>query len=121
MIMGRKTFDSLPGLLAGRRHLVLTRDPAWSAEGAEVVRTIEEAVARAGGERVSVIGGAEVFALFLDSAERIELTEVHAAPAGDTKMPRFDPARWRETHREDRPAEGDRLAFSFVTLARRFA
>ena len=61
MIMGRKTFDSLPGLLPGRRHIVLTRDSAWSAEGAEVARTAEEAIRLAGPDRVSIIGGAEIF------------------------------------------------------------
>ena len=118
MIMGRKTFASLPGLLPGRCHIVLTRDRAWAAEGAEVVRTADEAVTRAEGDRVSVIGGAEIFALFLDRAARIELTEVHAAPAGDTTMARFDAGVWREIAREDHPAAGDRPAYSFVTLAR---
>ena len=115
MIMGRRTFASLPGLLPGRRHIVLTRDAGWRAEGAEPVATVDQALSAAGGPRVSVIGGAEVFALFLPHADRIELTEIHAAPAGDTVMPAF--AGWRETARADHPAEGDRPAYSFVTLA----
>ena len=69
MIMGRKTFDSLPGLLPGRRHIVLTREPDWQAEGAEVAHTLEEALALAGDGDVAVIGGAEIFALFLPLAE----------------------------------------------------
>ena len=64
-----------------------------------------------------MIGGAEVFALF--NADRIEVTEVHAAPEGDTIVPAFAPADWRETFREDHPAAGERPAFSFVTLERR--
>src|SRR5690242_5300711 len=76
MVMGRKTFDSLPGLLPGRRHIVLTRDRYWSAEGAEVAHTVEQALDLAGGERISVIGGAEVFGTFLPHADRIELTDV---------------------------------------------
>lgn len=115
MIMGRKTFASLPGLLPGRRHIVLTRDPAWTAEGAEVARSPEQALALAG-EDAAVIGGAEVFALFLPLADRIELTEVHAEIAGDVSVPPF--TGWRETARTDHPAEAGRPAYSFVTLAR---
>jgi dihydrofolate reductase len=119
MVMGRKTFESLPGILPGRRHIVLTRDRFWSAEGAEVARGVEEALALAAGEPVSVIGGAEVFALFLPLADRIELTEVLEDVEGDTIMP--DPregGEWRETLVEEHSAEGDRPAFRFVTLDR---
>ena len=115
MIMGRKTFESFPAPLPGRRHIVLTRDRGWSAEGAEVAHSVEEALALAGDD-VAVIGGAEVFALFLDRADRIELTEVHAEPVGDATVPPF--AGWRETAREDHSADGDRPAYSFVTLAK---
>jgi dihydrofolate reductase len=118
MIMGRRTFDSLPGLLPGRRHIVLTRDTGWRADGAETVRTVAEALALAGEPRVSVIGGAEIFRLFLPVADRIELTEVHAAVDGDTLLPPFDPAHWRETGREAHPAQEGRPAYSFVTLVR---
>ncbi|WP_442678736.1 dihydrofolate reductase [Sphingomonas sp. ASY06-1R] len=117
MIMGRRTFDSLPGLLPGRRHIVLTRDRAWQAAGAEVVHDVDSALAAAGGD-VSVIGGAEIFALFLDRADRIELTEVHADVAGDAVVPAPDPGRWREMNREPYPAIGSAPAFTFVTLAR---
>ena len=119
MVMGRKTFESLPGLLPGRRHIVLTRDRGWRAEGAEVAHDVEEALRLAGGEPLSVIGGAEIFALFLPLADRIELTEVLADIAGDTFMRR--PARrraWRETCSEEHPAEDGRPAFRFVTLER---
>lgn len=112
MVMGRKTFDSLPGLLPGRRHIVLTRDPDWSAPGAERARDVEHALALAGDE-VAVIGGAEVYALFLDRADRIELTEVHCAPEGDAVVPPFD--GWREVAREDHAGDP---AYSFVTLVR---
>lgn len=115
MIMGRKTFESFPSPLPGRRHIVLTRDRAWSAEGAEVAHSVEEAMALAGDD-AAVIGGAEVFALFLDRADRVELTEVHATPEGDATVPAF--TGWRETAREDHPADGERPAYSFVTLAK---
>jgi dihydrofolate reductase len=118
MIMGRKTFASLGRLLPGRRHIVLTRDSGWSAPGAEVARSADEALALAGPE-ASVIGGAEIFALLLPRATDIELTEVHLDADGDTFMPAFDPDEWREVRREDHPAEDGRPAFSFVRLARK--
>jgi dihydrofolate reductase len=120
MVMGRKTFDSLPGLLPGRRHIVLTRDPAWSAAGAEIAHSVDEALALARGERLSVIGGADIFALFLPLADRIELTEVLADIAGDTMMP--DPrasGEWREVASEGDVAEDGRPPFRFVTLEHR--
>jgi dihydrofolate reductase len=117
MIMGRKTFESFPSPLPGRRHIVLTRDSGWSAEGAEVAHTPAEALAMAGDGDVAVIGGAEVFALFLDRADAIELTEVHAEIEGDATVPPFGLA-WRETAREDHPSEAGRPAYSFVTLER---
>ena len=113
MVMGRRTFDSFPAPLPGRRHIVLTRDPAWQSAGAEVVHSSEEALVLADGD-AAVIGGAEIFALF--APDRIELTEVHAAPAGDTIVPPF--TGWHEIFREDHAAESDRPAYSFVTLVR---
>ena len=113
MIMGRKTFDGFPAPLPGRRHIVLTRSPDWSAAGAEVARTPAEALALAG-EDATVIGGAEIFALFEPDA--VELTEVHCSPEGDAVVPPFD--AWIETAREHHPAEADRPAYSFVTLTR---
>jgi dihydrofolate reductase len=119
MIMGRKTFEGLPGLLPGRRHIVLTRDPQWSAQGAEVARTVDRAIDLAGDEPLSVIGGAEIFALLMPLADRIELTEVLSDIEGDTVMP--DPraqGEWQEIWREEHPAENERPAFRFVTLER---
>lgn len=119
MIMGRRTFDSLPGLLPGRRHIVLTRDRDWSADGAEVAHSVKEALVLADGEPVSVIGGAEIFELFLSHGDRLELTEVVGDIPGDTIMadPRRD-GNWREVAREDHAAEGETPAFSFITLER---
>ena len=119
MIMGRKTFESFPGLLPGRRHIVITRDPTWSAEGAEVANSAEEALRLAGSERVTVIGGAEIVRLFLDKASAFELTEVHMDAEGDVTMPPPDPATWREASRESHPSEGSLPAYSFVRLERR--
>lgn len=117
LVMGRKTFESFPAPLPGRRHIVLTRDPRWQAAGAEVAPSPEAALALAGDvPEVAVIGGAEIFTLFRDRATRIELTEVHAQPAGDAAVPPF--TGWREAARSDHAAEGDRPAYSFVKLIR---
>ena len=119
MLMGRKTFESLPGVLPGRRHIVLTRDPNWSADGAQVAHSIAEALDLAGEERLSVIGGAEIFAMFLPLADRIELTEVLEDVAGDTFLPDpRDSGEWQESAREDHPASGDTPPFRYVTLVR---
>jgi dihydrofolate reductase len=117
MVMGRKTFESLPRLLPGRRHVVLTRDRDWRAEGAEVAHDPGEALRLAGDEPVSVIGGADIFALFMPLADRIELTEILEDVDGDTAM--ADPCRpgeWRETWSEDHP--DGHPPFRFVTLDR---
>ena len=119
MVMGRKTFESLPGLLPGRRHIVLTRDADWDAQGAEVAHDVEEALGLASGEPVSVIGGADIFAHFLPLAGRIELTEVLADVQGDTVMPDpRDNGWWVETWSEAHGAEDGRPPFRFVTLER---
>lgn len=117
MIMGRKTFESLPGLLPGRRHIVLTRQAGWHADGAEPVRSVEEALAAAGAGDLAVIGGAEIFAMFASLATRFELTEVFEDTAGDVFMPAPD-ASWREVARESRPAAGGDPAHDFVTYER---
>jgi dihydrofolate reductase len=119
MVMGRKTFESLPGLLPGRRHVVLTRDPEWRAEGAEVARDVDEALRLVAGQPVSVIGGAAIFELFMPLADRIELTEVLDNVTGDTTID--DPRQrgaWRETFSENHPPESGRPAYRFVTLER---
>ena len=114
MVMGRKTFESLPGLLPGRRHIVLTRDASWVAAGAEVADTPEEALALAGDGTVAIIGGAAVFEAFLPFATCVELTQIHADYEGDTFVPPLGP-EWHERAREDHPADGDHPAYSFVT------
>lgn len=117
MIMGRKTFDSLPGLLPGRRHIVLTRGEGLG-EGAEPAGSIAEALALASAANdsgeIAVIGGAAIYGLFWPLAHRIELTQIHADYEGDTFMPAPDEG-WAETAREDHAATGDTPAFSFIT------
>ena len=119
MVMGRRTFDSLPGLLPGRRHIVMTRDRGWKAEGVELAHSLEEALAIAGEDPVSIIGGADVFALALPIADRIELTEVLSDISGDTVMPHPRVAAdWKETEVEVHAPDGNWPGFRFVTLDR---
>jgi dihydrofolate reductase len=119
MVMGRKTFDSLPGVLPGRRHIVLTRDLLWQAQGAEVAHSVADAIALAGSSPiVSVIGGAEVYALFEPLALRLELTEVHLSPEGDARIPPPDRTRWQEMSRQNVAASETVPAHSYVTLIR---
>lgn len=117
MIMGRKTFGSFPRPLPGRRHIVLTRDRDWRAEGAEVAHTLDEALALAGDGEAALIGGAEMYRLMLPLCERVELTEIHADFEGDTVMSPLGP-EWREVAREEHPAADGRPAFAFVTFER---
>ena len=120
MVMGRKTFESLPGLLPGRRHIVLTRQQGWQADGAEVSRTPEEALARVGDSDFAVIGGAEIFDLLWDTGTRFELTEIYEDTCGDVTMrsPADDPT-WQEVAREHREAADGFPPFDFVTFERR--
>jgi dihydrofolate reductase len=119
MVMGRKTFESLPGILPGRRHVVVTRDPYWRADGVQVAHDIEEALTLARGEPVSVIGGAEIFELFMPLADRIELTEILADEPGNTCIadPR-DSGDWRSTFSVEHPPADGRPGFRFVSLKR---
>lgn len=117
LVMGRKTFESLPGILPGRRHIVITRDPRWGAEGAEVAHSLDAALHLANAPHIVVFGGAEIYAQALPRAHRIELTEIHAEIPGDTHMPPLGEG-WRETFREEHAADGARPAFAFVTLQR---
>ena len=120
MLMGRKTWDSIGRPLPGRRSLVLTRNAAWHAPGTERVASLAEAAERAGEVSLYVIGGAEVFSIAWPIVARLELTEVHAEPAGDTRLQGFDRTAWREVLRERHAADARHAhPFSFVTLVRR--
>ena len=106
MVMGRKTFESLPGVLPGRRHVVLTRNRDYLAKGCDVVASWQEAEALlAESKKIFVIGGAEVHALALPFAQRLCLTFVHAELEGDTYFPQWDKSHWQEAHRESRPKD----------------
>ncbi|MDO8839828.1 MAG: dihydrofolate reductase [Parvibaculum sp.] len=127
VIMGRKTWESLPKKpLPGRPNIVVTRNAAYAADGAEVTTSAAAALVRgreiataSGVDEIMVIGGAELYAETFDHATRLYITEVHASPEGDVSFPAFDRRQWRETSRERRVAgEKDSADCSFVVLER---
>ncbi len=120
MVMGRRTWESLPGLLPGRPHIVVTRNPGYRAEGGQVVHSLREALQVAGEvPEVMIVGGAELYREALTLADRLYLTRVHATPQGDTLFPDYPAAEWREVAREVRPADdGNPLSCTFLTLDR---
>jgi dihydrofolate reductase len=108
IVMGRKTFDSLGGLLPRRCHLVLTRDRNWEREGVEKLSSFEDVFEHCRNEeRVFVIGGGEIYALALPYADELYLTEIHEAPEGDVFFPFWEQGDWQEVFREDH----DRFSF----------
>jgi len=128
VIMGRKTWESLPFRpLPKRPNIVVTRTPGYQAEGAIVVGDLDAAFGAAhrlaedaGVDEVCVIGGAQIYAETRKVADRIYLTEVDAEPDGDAILDAFDPEIWVETHSESFPAgESDDHAFVFRILERR--
>jgi dihydrofolate reductase len=124
VIMGRKTWESLPARfrpLPGRRNLVVTRQPGYAAEGAETAASLDAALALAqGARRVFVIGGGELYAQVLPRAAELVLTEVQAELDGDVRFPAIDPTQWIEVRRAQPALEPSPTpAFSFVTYHRR--
>ena len=128
VIMGRKTWESLPKKpLPGRTNIVLTRDGSFEAKGAVVCDNFSEAVSIAreqaaedGVDEFCVIGGASLFELALTRAQRIYLTEVDAEVAGDVTLSPIDESRWTEVSSTSHPAgEGDEHAFKIRVLERR--
>jgi dihydrofolate reductase len=127
VLMGRRTFQSLPRALDGRVNIVLSREPAFVADGAVVARSLEKGLEEgrrtareAGVDEIMVIGGDGVFRRVMPLASRIYLTEVHAAPEADVWLRDFDLGAWREVSRERHEAgPKDDYPFSFVLLERR--
>jgi dihydrofolate reductase len=116
VVMGRKTWDSLPKKpLPGRTNVVVTRQKDWKAEGATAVSSLGAATAGTSGV-VMILGGAEIYQRALPLASRIELTEVHKAFEGNAKFD-LDRAGWHETAREEH-VTSDGLRYSYVTLTR---
>lgn len=127
LVMGRKTWDSLPRKpLPGRPNIVITRDASFKAEGAEVFTDAMAALARARDlanasdvDEVCVIGGAQIYDALFDDATRLYITEVHDTPEGEVSFPSFDGRVWKEVSRELHEAgEKDTSSYSFVVLER---
>lgn len=119
VLMGRKTFESLGKPLEGRANWVLTRDVHFKADGCRVFSGIEAALSAHTSGELSVIGGADLYRQTLPLADRIYLTRVHARLTGDTHFPLEQLQGWRETERQDLPAdERHAYPFSFITLER---
>ncbi|QOZ32633.1 dihydrofolate reductase [Bradyrhizobium sp. CCBAU 53421] len=127
VVMGRKTFESLRRPLPNRTNIVVTRDANYRARGAIVTTSFENARAIALGDalrrfatEIAIIGGAEIYAQWMGIADRLEITEVHARPDGDTRFDQIDTEQWEEVARVRNPAgEGDSADFSYVTYRRR--
>ena len=127
VVMGRKTFVSIGRPLPGRTNIVVTRDAGFRADSVVVTHFLTDAKAIATGDalrrfatEIAVIGGAEIYAQWMDSASRLEITEVHARPEGDTHLAAIDPAVWEEVARVRNPAgPDDSVDFSYVTYRRR--
>ena len=127
VVMGRKTFVSIGRPLPGRTNIVVTRDADYRAAGAVVTTSFADARAVALGDalrrfatEIAIIGGAEIYARWMERADRLEITEVHARPEGDTRFAAIDAKVWEEVARVRNPAgEGDSADFSYVTYRRR--
>jgi dihydrofolate reductase len=127
VVMGRKTFASLRKPLPGRTNIVITRDASFQAAGAVVTNSFAHArdvalgdALRRSAAEIAVIGGAEIYAQWMDMADRLEVTEVHASPEGDTHLAPVDSMAWQEAARVRHGASADDSAdFSYVTYRRR--
>jgi dihydrofolate reductase len=127
VVMGRKTFASIGRPLPGRTNIVVTRDVDFRARGVAVTNSFTGARAIALGDAlrrratdIAVIGGAEIYQQWMDIADRLEVTEVHARPEGDTYFAAIDAATWEEVARVRNPAgPDDSTDFSYVTYRRR--
>lgn len=127
MIMGRTTFESFPRPLPGRPHIILTRDKTYSEKVAQyeqcfAVHSLDEALSlvrvlmdesEGVDEEVFVVGGAEVYSLFLDRVQRMYLTEVAAEIEGDTYFPDYDKLQWRELSRDHHHGSTEKSQFDF--------
>ena len=119
VIMGRRTWESLPQPLAGRQNIVVTRNGALAGRGAEVASSLADALARVAlPEPAFVIGGAQLYAAALARAATLYLTEIAREYDGDTTFPPFDRSAWREVVRQEHLAAADGIPFAFVTYVR---
>ena len=123
VIMGRKTWESLPKRpLPGRTNIVITRQAGYDAPGAHVAKGVGAALKIAEAEQpeeIAVIGGGEIFRMFMPTADRVYLSEAHLSVDGDTFFPELDPEEWRETSREaHEKGPNDSASFTLRVLDR---
>lgn len=122
IIMGRSTYEAIGKLLPGRTNIILTRQPNFKVEGAQMVHSVyeaQEAAMATGAEEAMVIGGSHVYQAFLPLVNRLYITEIHAPFDGDVIFPEFDKTAWHETARMAHPVDETHLqSFDFVTFER---
>ena len=119
IVMGRKTWDSLGRLLPGRRHVIVSRQPDYRVPGAQIVRSLDTAIAAcAGDEEIFIIGGGEIYRQALTLTDRIYLTQVALDAEGDTAFPELQPQNWKEAAREHKVDPASGIEYVFLTLQR---
>jgi dihydrofolate reductase len=126
VVMGRKTYLSIGKPLSGRTNIVVSRSGEFAAPGVVVAGNLDAALGiargdalRRGADAIVIIGGTEIFAQIMALADRLDITLVHASPAGDTYFPKIDPHVWREVERKEQPAgPQDDASFAHVTYMR---
>lgn len=119
VIMGRKTYETIGRPLPGRKNIIATRNPEYSAGGCEIAHNLDEALAKAGADEIFIIGGGELFRQALPLASRLYLTVVHATPEGDTTF-EYDKNEWKKVSTEPHPADDkNEFAYTFVDLKRK--
>ncbi|MCH2205126.1 MAG: dihydrofolate reductase [Lentisphaerales bacterium] len=105
IIMGRKTWESLPGKLPKRHHIIVTRNTEYSADGCTVVNSLEEAVKAVNEDHAFIIGGGQIYEQSLGLADEMILTEVETEAKGDAWFPKFDTAQWNLVSKESFKAD----------------
>ncbi|MDY6011383.1 dihydrofolate reductase [Clostridium sp.] len=124
MIMGRKTFESLPGILPNRHHIILTRDNNFNVDSDKVsiIHDIDEVIKnyKNSSEEVFIIGGGEIYNLFMPYADKLYLTKVQKDFDADTFFPQINMNDWEIIHKSDEKTdEKSGLIFEFIDLIRK--
>lgn len=126
IVMGRKTFDTFPKLLPNRTHIIITRQKNYKAPGCVIANSMEEALklaksAKGGKEKISIIGGGEIYKLGLPYAHQIELTRIHHRfKKGDAFFPDFDQNQWTLTRKIEHPIDDKhQYPFTYLTFVRK--
>lgn len=121
IIMGRKTYDSIGHILPDRPNIILSRSPQFKVASAAVASSLDDALAQCGSaEEVMIIGGAEVFEVSIDMADKLYLTWIESDIVGDTYFPAFDKSKWVECASSfHKPDSNNPLAYTFTDYVRR--